>query len=154
MKNIYIGKSIVPIDYFKQSSRDIGAFKTDPTLVELGPMMLAANARLAENIKAEIAHNPYPHHLNMTPRDKSGARVAYPRVPIHDHEVNKMHSKFFVSEKPEQDEEFVKKFTKHMYAQFHKKQKTLEMMGNDPFKKSKDTAHLWIIIESGDKVHF
>ena len=102
-------------------------------------MMLAANARLAENIKAEIAHNPYPHHLNMTPRDKGGARVRnYPRIPIRDDEVNAMHSKFFVSEKPEQDEDFKRKFTKHMYAQFHKELKTLKEMGNDPFKKTKE----------------
>jgi len=137
-KDSETGKPIIPIDYFKQSSRDIGSFKTDPTLVELGPMMLAANARLAENIKAEIAHNPYPKHLNMTPRNSKGAKLPFPRVPIEDHEVDKLHSKFFVSEKPEQDEEFVRKFTKHMYAQFHKRFSTLEDMGNDPFKKSKE----------------
>jgi len=49
-----------------------------------------------------------------------------------------MHSKFFISERPEQDDVFVAKFTKHMYSQDHKKQKTLHMMGNDPFKKSKE----------------
>jgi hypothetical protein len=48
------GKPIIPIDYFKQTSREVGAFKTDPNLVELGPKMLAANARLAKNIKEEV----------------------------------------------------------------------------------------------------
>ncbi|GMH71069.1 hypothetical protein TrRE_jg11124 [Triparma retinervis] len=127
------GKPIIPIDYFKQTSREVGAFKTDPNLVELGPKMLAANARLAKNIKEEIAFNPYPKHLQMTPRDSAGKDLVK-KVNISKEELEKMHKTFFTSELPEQDDEFVRKFTKHMYDQVHKKLDTIYDMGNDPFK--------------------
>ena len=127
----------MPINYFKQSSRDIGSFKTDPNLVELGPKMLEANARLARNISQEIAFNPYPKHMNVTPRDKAG-KALIEKVNVTKDELDRMHKTFFVSDRPEQDDAFVAKFTKHMYDQFHKKSSTLADMGSDPFKLSKE----------------
>ncbi|GMH72177.1 hypothetical protein TrST_g776 [Triparma strigata] len=133
------GKPIIPIDYFKQTSRDVGSFKTDPNLVELGPKMLEANAVLARNIKQEIDFNPYPKHFNITPRDNSG-KPKYQKIAISDKELERMHKTFFVSERPAEDDggEFFRKFTRHMYDQFHKKMSTLDMTGDDPFKKSKE----------------
>ncbi|GMI17933.1 hypothetical protein TrLO_g10572 [Triparma laevis f. longispina] len=131
------GKPIIPIDYFKQTSREVGSYKTDPNLVELGPKMLEANAVLARNIKQEIDFNPYPKHFNVTPRDSSG-KPKYEKVNISKKELERMHKTFFVSDRPAQDDEFVRKFTKHMYDQFHKKMSTLAMTGDDPFKLSKE----------------
>lgn len=111
------GKPIIPIDYFKQSSREWGAFKTDPNLVELGPRMLEANARLANNIKEQISFNPYPHHLSLTPRNSAGEPLVEKKV-IDREDAKKMLLKMLASERPmlDRDEEFTAKFTRHMYV--------------------------------------
>ncbi|GMI38263.1 hypothetical protein TeGR_g4276 [Tetraparma gracilis] len=131
------GKPIIPIDYFKQSSREWGAFKTDPNLVELGPRMLEANARLANNIKEQISFNPYPHHLSLTPRNSAGEPLVEKKV-IDREDAKKMLLKMLASERPmlDRDEEFTAKFTRHMYSQEHKKMSTLQQAGKDPFKLS------------------
>jgi hypothetical protein len=111
------GKPIIPIDYFKQSSREWGAFKTDPNLVELGPRMLEANARLANNIKEQISFNPYPHHLSLTPRNSAGEPLVKKKA-IDREDAKKMLLKMLASERPmlDRDEEFTAKFTRHMYV--------------------------------------
>ena len=82
---------------------------------------------------SQIAFNPYPKHLHLTPRDSAGNDLVK-KVSISKEELEKMHKTFFTSELPEQDDEFVRKFTKHMYDQVHKKLDTIYDMGNDPFK--------------------
>jgi len=118
---------------------DIGAFKTDPNLVELGPSMLAANARLALNISEQMSFNPYPKHLSVTPRDAAGNPLIEKRV-ISNQEAEKMEKQFFVSERPmlDRDAEFTAKFTRHMYSQEHKRMAELGDAGDDPFKLSKE----------------
>jgi hypothetical protein len=131
------GKPIIPIDYFKQSSRDIGAFKTDPNLTELGPKMMLANHDLAATIATQMSFNPYPHHLSVTPRDSAG-RALVKKKDVSNNDIEKMCETIFVSERPllDRDEDFTSKFTKHFYSQQHKQTATLADAGQDPFKLS------------------
>jgi hypothetical protein len=132
------GPGVTSINYFTQASKDVGSFKTDPTLSELAPAMLISNARLAANIKAELKFNPYPQHLNMSPRDKEGKVVPIKRKDIKDSELKDLMGVFFTSEKKAEDKEFGEKFSKKLYEQWHKKIATLADVGDDPFKLSKE----------------